>query len=88
MMNVSIPSRVRFLGFFSFLLAGAIAALTLAGGKGSVANPAEAEHGFSFVTLGDTRPLMYLPYKKGQPEIHKAFLDLFDLVLPQKVRKR
>jgi hypothetical protein len=40
---------------------------------------------FSFAAYGDSRPMMYLPYKEGQPELHKLFLDLFGLVLPEKV---
>ena len=62
---------------------GAIAALLLAGAKDTV--PQEAERGFSFAAYGDSRPMMYLPYKQGQPELHKLLLDLFGLVLPEKV---
>ena len=29
--------------------------------------------------------MMYLPHKQGQPELHKLFLDLFGLILPEKV---
>jgi hypothetical protein len=45
----------------------------------------EAQPGFSFAAYGDSRPMMYLPYKEGQPELNKLFLDLFGLVLPEKV---
>src|SRR5262245_62536544 len=52
--------------------------------------PAEASQqqpspSFSFAVYGDSRPMMYLPYKQGQPEINKLFLDMFGLVLPEKV---
>jgi hypothetical protein len=43
------------------------------------------DSGFSFAAYGDSRPMMYLPYKEGQPDLHKLFLDLFGLVLPEKV---
>jgi hypothetical protein len=46
---------------------------------------APADSGFSFIAYGDSRPMMYLPYKEGQPELNKLFLDLFGLVLPEKV---
>jgi hypothetical protein len=65
------------------VLVGAIAALLLLGAKDTVAQ--EAERGFSFAAYGDSRPMMYLPYKQGQPELHKLLLDLFGLVLPEKV---
>jgi hypothetical protein len=44
-----------------------------------------ADPGFSFAACGDSRPMMYLPYKEGQPELYKLLLDPFDLVLPEKV---
>src|SRR5262245_16416387 len=65
------------------VLVGAIAALLLPGAKDTVAQ--EAERSFSFAAYGDSRPMMYLPYKQGQPELHKLLLDLFGLVLPEKV---
>src|SRR4029450_13062406 len=34
---------------------------------------------------GDSRPMMYLPMKDGQPELTKLFVEMFGLVLPQKV---
>jgi hypothetical protein len=44
-----------------------------------------ADPGFSFAACGDSRPMMYLPYKEGQPELYKLLVDLFDLVLPEKI---
>ena len=29
--------------------------------------------------------MMYLPYKEGQPETHKLFMEMFGLVMPEKV---
>jgi hypothetical protein len=66
-------------------LAGAIAALLLAGAQHTVQVAAQAARGFSFVALGDSRPMIYLPYKEGQPEIHKLFMEMFGLVMPEKV---
>src|SRR5580765_6290972 len=41
--------------------------------------------GFSFAAYGDSRPMMYLPYKEGQPGLNKMFVELFGLVMPEKV---
>src|SRR5262245_42875460 len=51
----------------------------------SGARAQDAERAFSFAAYGDSRPMMYLPYKQGQPELHRLLLDLFGLVLPRKV---
>src|SRR6478752_3079844 len=40
---------------------------------------------FSFAAYGDSRPMMYLPSKEGQPDLHKLFVEMFGLVLPEKV---
>src|SRR5262245_12650290 len=53
------------------VLVGAIAALFLAGPRHTAQVAAQAGRGFSFVALGDSRPMMYLPYKEGQPELNK-----------------
>src|SRR5215510_140460 len=62
-----------------------IAALLLAGASTIPARAQDAERAFSFAAYGDSRPMMYLPYKQGQPELHRLLLDLFGLVLPRKV---
>jgi hypothetical protein len=67
------------------VLVGAVAMLVLAGAKNTAQAAAQAAGGFSFVALGDSRPMMYLPYKEGQPEIHKLFMEMFGLVMPEKV---
>ncbi|HTF32204.1 MAG TPA: metallophosphoesterase [Myxococcota bacterium] len=74
------------------VLVGAIAALVLAG---CAKNPAadekvkaaeEAGPGFSFDVYGDSRSMMYLPYKKDQKaEARELMVDMFELVLPEKV---
>ena len=40
---------------------------------------------FSFAVVGDTRPMMYLPSKDGQPELTKLFVEIFGLVMPPKL---
>src|SRR6516162_3670154 len=41
--------------------------------------------GFSFAVYGDSRPMMYLPFKNdGQPDLTKLFVELFGLVMPEK----
>ena len=49
-----------------------------------VARPADS--GFSFAVYGNSRSMMYLPYKAEQEaEARKLMVDMFDLVLPEKV---
>src|ERR1700739_5029228 len=56
-----------------------------------IAAPATAQaqlpagDGFSFAAVGDTRPMMYLPLKEGQPDLSKFFVEMFGLVMPEKV---
>ena len=47
--------------------------------------PAATGGGFSFAAVGDTRPMMYLPLKEGQPDLSKFFVEMFGLVMPEKV---
>src|SRR5271165_7194773 len=49
-----------------------------------VSRPADA--GFSFAVYGDSRSMMYLPYKKEQEaDARRLMVDMFELVLPEKV---
>ena len=41
--------------------------------------------GFSFVAVGDSRPMMYLPPKGSKPDLVKLFVEMFGLVMPEKV---
>jgi hypothetical protein len=44
-----------------------------------------ANSGFSFDVYGDSRSMMYLPYKASQEaDARKLMVDMFDLVLPEK----
>lgn len=45
----------------------------------------EAYSGFSFAVCGDTRPMMYLPSKGGQPDLVRLFVEMFGLVMPERV---
>src|SRR5262245_8350826 len=64
--------------------AGAAAAIVLIGAA-STRSAGESPGGFSFAALGDSRPMMYLPYKQGQVELTKLFVEMFGLVLPERV---
>jgi hypothetical protein len=45
-----------------------------------------ADSGFSFDVYGDSRSMMYLPYRQDQEaEARQLMVDIFDLVLPEKV---
>jgi hypothetical protein len=47
--------------------------------------PSAQRSAFSFAVYGDSRPMMYLPYKEGQPGLNKMFVEMFGLVMPDKV---
>jgi hypothetical protein len=65
----------------------AFTAMAVAAAKGgpALAQTAAANNGYSFVAVGDTRPMMYLPTKAGQPDLVKLFVEMFGLVMPEKV---
>jgi len=63
----------------------AIFALTL-GSASAVAQNTSAGTAFSFAVFGDSRSMMYLPYKANQEaEARDLMTDMFELVLPEKV---
>jgi hypothetical protein len=53
----------------------------------AAAQQAQLDNGaFSFAVYGDSRSMMYLPYKSDQrDEAIKLMVDMFELVLPEKV---
>ena len=66
------------------VLIGAMAALLLAGCATKAAG--ESAPGFSFAVYGDSRSMMYLPYRADQEEeARQLMVDMFELVLPAKV---
>jgi hypothetical protein len=71
------------------VLVAAIAAFLLAGcAKDAPADEKlraaeEAQRGFSFAVYGDSRSMMYLPYRADQEaEARQLMVDMFELVLP------
>ena len=45
----------------------------------------QASSGFSFAVCGDSRPMMYLPVKEGRPDLVGLFVEMFGLVMPDRV---
>ncbi len=63
-----------------------IALALLAGGCSRSPEATSAAAGFSFDAYGDSRSMMYLPYKADQEaEARQLMVDMFELVLPAKV---
>src|SRR5246127_3631011 len=52
---------------------------------GKKAAAQQANSGFSFAACGDSRPMMYLPVKDGHPDLVGLFVEMFGLVMPEKV---
>jgi len=80
------PSRRLVLGALAALPAFSVPLVASAQTQTTTAQallPAAA--GFSFAAVGDTRPMMYLPLKEGQPDLSKFFVEMFGLVMPEKV---
>ena len=66
-------------------IVSAVAVLTLSAGY-AAAQKAPDSKGFSFAVYGDSRSMMYLPYMETQKEeATNAMVDMFELVLPEKV---
>src|SRR5215510_6425391 len=45
----------------------------------------QTNSGFSFLVCGDSRPMMYLPVKEGRTDLVALFVEMFGLVMPEKV---
>src|SRR2546427_9250906 len=43
--------------------------------RAAMAQQAPLAAAFSFAVYGDSRPMMYLPYKEGQPELNQLFVE-------------
>ena len=68
----------------SAVLIGAMAALLLAGCTKKAEE--ESAPGFSFAVYGDSRSMMYLPYRSDQEkEARQLMVEMFELVLPSHV---
>jgi len=73
----------------TFLL-GTAAAYTLSAGYAAAQTPKQAsspaDAGFSFAVYGDSRSMMYLPYKANEEtQARELMADMFELVMPEKV---
>jgi hypothetical protein len=69
-------------------LVSAMAAASTLGGALPAAAQAQttaASNGFSFAACGDSRPMMYLPYKDGNPDLVRLFVEMFGLTMPERV---
>ena len=72
---------VALVGVIAALLPAGCAKNAPAGAKVTAAE--EAQPGFSFAVYGDSRSMMYLPYKASQKaEARQLMVDMFELVLP------
>ena len=49
------------------------------------AQTATAGGGFSFAACGDSRPMMYLPITEGSADLSKLFVEMFGLVMPERI---
>ena len=69
------------------LISGMTAASALGGVLSTAvqAQTAALNGGFSFAACGDSRPMMYLPSKDGRPDLVELFVEMFGLVMPEKV---
>ena len=79
--NPNSPSRRLVLGVLAAL--PAVSVPIVASVQTATAQaPLPTGAGFSFAAVGDTRPMMYLPLKQGQPDLNKFFVEMFGLVMP------
>ena len=69
-----------------FIFLSALALFLALGVLLTVNAPALAQsESLSFAVVGDSRPMMYLPVTAGKPDLTKMFVEMFGLVMPQKV---
>ncbi len=62
-----------------------VAVLSIQSQPVSAQQPSADQSAFSFAAYGDSRTMMYLPPKDGQPDLTSLFVEMFGLVLPEKV---
>jgi len=74
-------------GLTVMLLGAGCERATAAGEKAKAPPPPAADRGgFAFAAFGDSRSMMYLPYKESEKaEAQKLLVDMFDLVMPEKI---
>ncbi len=81
-----LPMKLKRSHLRSMNLAVVLSIMMLAGCN-QAKQPAEAkESAFSFDVYGDSRSMMYLPYKQDEEaQARQLMVDMFELVLPAKV---
>src|SRR5262249_42804948 len=77
------PTKVCSILFAFIAVFVLVAGPAAAAEKGTAAK--ELARGFSFVAVGDSRPMMYLPRKDSKPDLVKLFVEMFGLVMPEKI---
>src|SRR6266446_3727258 len=74
-----IGRRTLLAGAASLPLAGTLIAGAISGAQAQISGGR-----VSFAACGDSRPMMYLPYKEGHPDLVRMFVEMFGLVMPEK----
>jgi hypothetical protein len=82
MTNNSAASSVDRRALFSGMAVSALGGVLTSAAQ---AQTRAASGGFSFVACGDSRPMMYLPYQDGHPDLVRLFVEMFGLVMPERV---
>src|SRR6476620_6743040 len=62
-----------------------LAVLSIQSQPASAQQPSQDQSAFSFAAYGDSRTMMYLPPKDGKPDLTRLFVEMFGLVMPDKV---
>src|SRR5215510_10797504 len=83
MKHTTLPTKVCSMFFALIAVFPLVAGPAAAAETGTAAK--EPARGFSFVAVGDSRPMMYLPPKDGKPDLVKLFVEMFGLVMPEKI---
>jgi hypothetical protein len=83
MKHTNLPTKVCSTLFAFIAVFVLVTAPVAAAEKGTAAK--EPARSFSFVAVGDSRPMMYLPPKGSKPDLVKLFVEMFGLVMPEKI---
>ena len=83
MKHTNLPIKVCSMFFALIAAFPLVTGPAAAAEKGTAAK--EPARGFSFVAVGDSRPMMYLPPKDSKPDLVKLFVEMFGLVMPEKI---
>jgi Calcineurin-like phosphoesterase len=83
MKHTNLPTKICSMFFALIAVFPLVTGPVAAAEKGTAAK--ETARGFSFVAVGDSRPMMYLPPKDSKPDLVKLFVEMFGLVMPEKI---